>query len=155
MPRISNIELLKQMEQSALTIRTRTKIQDLPMLIGQSYGKLAGYLKEIGEMLTDVPFVAYHNMDMQDLDVEIGFPVSRPLPEKDDMKPSIIPGETVVFCMHLGKYSDLEQTYGDIVKWMEENGYQPTGTSYEYYYNGPEFPEDQWITRIVMGVREK
>lgn len=77
MPRISNIEMLQKMVQPTLFIRTIAKVQDLPVLIGQSYGKMAAYLQEVGELLADVPYVAYHNMDMQNLDVEIGFPVAR------------------------------------------------------------------------------
>jgi len=153
MPRISNFELLKQIEQPTITIRTRTTIQNIPMLIGQSYEKLGEYLKELGELITDMPFIAYHNMDMQDLDVEIGFPVSKPLPGRDDMKPSAIPEGRVVTCMYLGRYSDMEPVYCDMVKWIEDNGYEPVGTSYEYYYNSPDFPESQWLTKIVMAIK--
>ncbi|MEL7657381.1 MAG: hypothetical protein AAGU75_15920 [Bacillota bacterium] len=67
-------------EQPTISIRTNTKVENLPMLIGESYGKMAAYLKELEEFLSDVPYVAYHNVDIQNLDVEIGFPVSKPLP---------------------------------------------------------------------------
>lgn len=33
MPKMSNIELLKQMEQPTLTIRTTVKVEDLPMVM--------------------------------------------------------------------------------------------------------------------------
>ena len=82
MPRISNIEILQKMEQPTVLIRTIGKVQELPVLIGQSYGKMAASLQELGELLADEPSVAYHNMDMQNLDVEFGFPVARPLPGK-------------------------------------------------------------------------
>ena len=71
MPRVSKIEILRKREQPTLSIRTRADARDLPMLIGERYCRIAEHLKELGEMLSDVPYVAYHNMDMQDLDVEI------------------------------------------------------------------------------------
>jgi len=40
MPRISNIEILQRREQATLSIRTTTKVEDLPVLIGESYGKM-------------------------------------------------------------------------------------------------------------------
>ena len=79
MPRISNFEILQKREQPALFIRTKTKVENLPALIGESYGKMEAYLKEIGEYLSEAPYVAYFNMDMQNLDVEIGFPESEML----------------------------------------------------------------------------
>ena len=152
MPRISNIEILYKNEQPTLSIRTRTKVENLPMLIGESYSKMAAYLKERGEFLSDVPFVAYHNMDMHDLDVEIGFPVSKALPGKDDIKSGSIPAGKIIFCMYRGPYSELEPTYNEMAKWIEDNGYKPVGTSYEHYYNGPGFPESEMLTMVVMPV---
>lgn len=49
MPRVSNIELLQKSEQPTLSIRTRAKVEDLPTLIGEGYGRMADYLKELGE----------------------------------------------------------------------------------------------------------
>ncbi|KAF5088453.1 GyrI-like small molecule binding domain protein [anaerobic digester metagenome] len=152
MPRISNIELLQKREQPTLSIRTRAKVEDLPMLIGGGYGRMAAYMKELGELLSDVPYVAYHNMDMQNLDVEMGFPVSKVLPEKGDMQPGSIPGGRVVFCMYRGAYRDMAPTYEEMAGWIEKNGLKPVGTAYEHYYNGPEYPESELLTMIVMPV---
>jgi len=152
MPRVSNIDLFQKREQPTLSIRTRTKVEDLPALIGESYGKMAAYLKELGELLSDVPYVAYYNTDMQDLDVEIGFPVPKALPAKEDIHSGSIPESKVVFCMHRGAYRDMVSTYGEMAAWIEENGLKPVGTAYEHYYNGPEYPESELLTMIVMPV---
>jgi len=152
MPRISNIEVLQKNEQPTLSIRTRTQVEKLPILIGESYGKMAAYLKETDQFLADVPFVAYHNMDMQDLDVEMGFPLSQPLPGRDDIKAGCLSAGKVVFCMYRGPYSEIEPTYNEMAKWIEDHGYKAAGTSYEYYYNDTEFPESEALTMIVMPV---
>lgn len=153
MPKISRIELLKQREQPTLVIRTHTSIQDLPRLIGESYGKLGAYLQERGELLSDIPFVAYHNMDMQNLDVEIGFPVASPLPGKGEIQAGQIPEGKIVFCMYLGGYAEIGPVYEEMAKWITDKGLIPEGTAYEYYYNDPEFPENQLLTKIVMTVK--
>ncbi|MDN7013929.1 GyrI-like domain-containing protein [Methanoculleus sp. FWC-SCC3] len=152
MPRVSNIELLRKREQPTLSIRTRAKVEDLPVLIGEGYSRMADYLKELGELLSDVPYVAYHNMDMQDLDVEMGFPVSKILPEKGKIQSGSIPESNVVFCMHRGAYREMASTYEEMADWIEKNGLTPAGTAYEYYYNGPEYPESELLTMIVMPV---
>lgn len=152
MPRISNIEILYRNEQPTLSIRTRTKVENLPVLIGEGYDRMAAYLKDLGEFLSDVPYVAYHNMDMQNLDVEIGFPVSKALQGKNDIQAGSIPAGKVVFCMYRGPYAEMEPVYAEMTKWIDENGYRPVGTVYEYYCNGPEFPESEMLTRIVMPI---
>lgn len=154
MPRVSNIELLHQAEQPTIVIRTRTKVEHLPMLIGESFAKLSSYLEEQDQILSDVPFVAYHNMEMQDLDVEIGFPVAQPLLAQGDIVPGTIPGGLRIFCMYRGPYQDMGHLYIEMQEWMTAHGYLPAGPVYEQYYNGPEFPERELLTRITMRVRK-
>ena len=150
MPRISNFEILQKREQPTLFIRTKTKAENLPSLIGESYGKMEAYLKEIGEYMSEVPYVAYYNMDMQNLDVEIGFPVDKPLSGTEEIKAGSIPAGKVAFCMYRGAYSEIEATYDEMAKWMRNSNYNPVGTVYEHYYNGPGFPESEMLTMIIM-----
>ena len=153
MPRITDIMLHEQKEMNTLVVRTRTTVQNLPKLIGGSYGKIAAYLGELQEVMADIPFVAYQNMDMQDLDVEIGFPVAKKLLAKGDIKAGIIPAGLMVSCMYQGAYGKMQSVYEEMTKWMQENGYAPSGAAYECYYNGPDYPENLLLTRIMMQVK--
>jgi len=153
MARITNIMLFEQPEVSTLAVRTRTKVQDLPVLIGKTYGSIAAYLEELGRYMAGVPFVAYHNMDMQDLDVEMGFPVAGKLAGKGDIRAGTIPAGLVVGCLHQGAYSGLQGTYEEMAKWIQEHGFKPTGLAYECYFNGPEHPEALLLTQIMMPVQ--
>lgn len=153
MPRITDFVFVTQKEQIVFSVRTITKAEDLPAVIGQSYRKIAAYLKEMGVFMTDVPFTAYHNTDMQNLDVEIGFPVSGALPPRDDMRSGIIPEGKAVFCMYRGPYSEMAPVYAEMGAWIEAHGARPVGTAYEYYFNGPAFPESEYLTKILMPVR--
>ena len=153
MPRISNIELLNTAEQPALTIRTRTSVDKLPMVIGQGFGQLAAHLGALGAHLANVPFVAYHNMDMADLDVELGFPVDGPLTGSGGIRYAPVPSGLRVFCMYLGPYSAMRPVYDEMAAWITSHGYSPAGAAYEYYYNGPGTPEEQLLTQIVMPLK--
>lgn len=148
------IELSEEKAQPVVTIRKTTCLKLLPQVIGESYAKIMAYLAEQGEQPVFAPFTAYHNLDMQNLDVEMGFPVARPLPEKGDIKAREIPPGKVVSSMYKGPYSGMEQPYNEMAKWIEDNGYTATGISYEYYFNSPhEVPESELLTKIVMPVR--
>ena len=150
MPRVSNIEILHKREQPTLFIRIRARVEDLPARIGENYGKLSAYLKAMGECLAEVPYVAYYNMDMQDLDVEIGFPVNKTLPENGEIKTGFISAGKVAFCMYRGAYAEMEQAYHEMAIWLKDNNLRAVGTAYEHYYNGPGFPESELLTMIVM-----
>jgi effector-binding domain-containing protein len=153
MPRISDFELLKTPDQPALCIRTRTPVDGLPAIIGQSYGRLGAYLASLGGHLAGVPFVAYHNMDMADLDVEMGFPVASQLPGSGDIRYAPVPGGLRAFCMYQGAYGQMAPVYGELAEWIGRHGFVPVGTAYEYYFNGPDFPEEQLLTQIVMPLK--
>jgi len=48
----------------------------------------------------------------------------------------------------------METVYSEMGEWISKNGFIPTGTVYEHYYNGPDFPESQYLTKIVMPVKK-
>lgn len=149
-----NIELNEQEAQPVLFIRARTALEGLPLLIGESYRQIAEYLAELGQQSAHAPYTAYYNLDMQDLDVEMGFPVAGPLPGKDEIKAGEVPAGRYVSCMFKGPYAQMEPVYNEMNKWIQDNNLEPTGIAYEYYYNGPhEVPESELLTRISLPVK--
>jgi effector-binding domain-containing protein len=147
-------ELKERSAQPTLAIRTRAAVQDLSRVMGEAYGTIAQYLGELGEYPAGPPFAAYHNMDMQNLDLEIGFPVARELPGRGDIQAGEIAGGNAATCLYTGPYEDIEQPYEALSQWMEENGYQPTGVAYEMYLNDPqETPPEELQTQIVFPLK--
>lgn len=150
MPRVTDIEMMDKNEQPVLCVRVRTPVQGLSALIGEHYGKIAALLAEQGVLPVDVPYVGFHNMDMQDLDVEIGFPVARPVAGRGDIQAGSIPAGKRIFCVYRGPYTGMEPAYAEMGAYMEKNKLKPTGMAYEYYFNGPGVPEEEYLTQIVM-----
>lgn len=150
MPRVTNIEMIYKNEQPTLSIRVRTSMEKLSSVIDECYAKIGAYLGELSELPADMPFVAYHNMDMSDLDVEIGFPVSKPLPPKEDMQAGCIPAGKRILAVHRGPYSEVESTYNDMMAWIPEHGFAPVGLCYEHYFNDLSVPESELLTMVVM-----
>ncbi len=130
-------EIKKQAAQPTLSIRTRTSVQALPQLLGQAYGEICQYLDRLGEQPAGMPFAAYFNMDMQDLDVEIGFPVAHPLPGQGRVQSSEIPGGNVATCLYIGPYEACGPVYEAMAQYVKEHGFTPTGVAYEFYLNDP------------------
>lgn len=152
--RVSNIRLTAQKKQPVLSVRTRTSVEDLPARIGEIYREIMGYLKELEEPSADVPYVAYFNQDMKDLDVEIGVPVRKKLPGKDSIQPGEIAPGIMAVIIHKGPYAKMEGSYRELSRWLEACGHEVTGTAYEFYHNDPnEVAEDQLVTRIAMPIK--
>ena len=124
--------------QPVLSIRTKSAVQGLPQVLGVSLGAIAQYLGSLGENPTGAPFVAYYNMDMQNLDIEIGFPVSRPLAGQGNIQPNQIFGGKLATCLHVGPYSDIRPAYDALTQFIKEKGVEPTGVAYEFYLNDPQ-----------------
>ena len=144
----------EQPARCVLSIRTRTSVKDLPQTLREGYGAIAEYLDEVGEKPVGPPFTAYFNMDMDDLDVEIGFPVSREFPGRDDITAGEIPGGKFAACFYTGPYSEIKLAYTALAEWMKDNGYEPTGVAYEMYLDDPgQTPPQELRTQIMFPLK--
>lgn len=144
-------QLSERKEQPVLVTRLRTPAQKLPALLGQHFGAIAAYLQRLEKMPAGPPFVAYYNMDMQDLDVEIGFPVPPGLPAEGEIVSSVIPAGKAASCLYTGPYNEMEPAYAALANWIAQQGLQPSGIAYEFYLNDPgETPTEALQTQILM-----
>lgn len=144
-------QIQEQSAQPVMSIRMKTSVDQLPMVIGQSYGEIMQYLSEKGEALAGIPFVAYYNMDMQNLDVEIGMPVAHPIAGRDRVQPSEIPAGKYATCTHIGPYPEVGKAYDKLAEFVMANKVSPSGIAYEYYLNSPEeVPESELVTKVAF-----
>jgi len=124
--------------QPVLSIRARCAVENLPKLLGASFGAVAQQIGSFGEAPAGAPFVAYYNMEMQNLDIEIGFPVSRPLTGEGNIQPSQIFGGKVATCLYVGPYGDIGPAYEALTQHVKEKGLEASGVAYEFYLNDPQ-----------------
>ena len=147
-------EIKEQAAQPTLTLRTRLNVQELQAFLGKAYGAVYQYLGGMGESPAGPPFAAYHNMDMANLDVEAGFPVSRPFPAKGEIQAGEIPAGRAATCLYTGPYDKMIPAYEALTQWIKEKGVVPSGVSYEMYLNDPEVtPPENLMTQIVFPLR--
>lgn len=60
-------------------------------------------------------------MDMENLEVEIGFPISADLPGRGDIVRGSIPEGLYVFSVYMGPYSQMQVKYGEMAEWVGTN----------------------------------
>jgi effector-binding domain-containing protein len=146
-------KLFERPAQPAVTMRTTVPVDKLKDFLPRAFGAILAYIGEMGAQPAGTPFACYHNMDVQALDVEAGFPVSRALPPRGEMLAAEIPAGQCAGCMHVGSYESLSATYEALARWVAERKLQPTGEAYEYYHTGPETPPEQTLTQIVFPLK--
>lgn len=146
-------DIVERQAEPALVVRTRATVERLSEILGPAWGKVLSRAGSASAQPSSPPFVAYHNMDMQDLDLEIGFTFDRHVEGDGDVEAREIPAGKAVEAVHVGPYDRVAETYEELGRWLESNGYVPAGPAYEYYLNDPaEVPPDELRTRVVMPV---
>lgn len=149
MSSVCTFEVLPQHQTAHISERTHVK--DLPVVLGRCYAQIATVVEMQGLRITGAPYTLYLNMDMQDLELEIGFPVDGVLTDAGEVRAGEIPSGRYASCVHIGPYSSVTQAYEALAGWVEVQGVRPSGVSYEFYLNDPEeTPASELATRILF-----
>lgn len=110
--------------------------------VGEMYARTFGAIMPLGIQPLAPPCSIYHDSGYTpiDVDYEIAVPVDDNVYESvviDDertLQIKQLAGEAQVACtFHKGEYSGFTDTYAQIARWMEENGYRVGGAPREIY----------------------
>jgi len=147
-------EIVEQTTQPVACIRTRCDAKDIPAVLGEGYGKIMHHLMSIGVTPTGMPYTAYFNMDMSDLDIELGMPVAEPFSGSEEVVSGQMLSGKYAVTVHTGPYGELEPAYTALSEWMSANGCVPVGVAYEFYMNDPgETRPVDLVTRIMFPLK--
>jgi effector-binding domain-containing protein len=91
---------------------------------------------------------------MQDLDIQLGFPVPQPVPGRGEIHATRMEAGKVATCLYIGPYGDCGPAYEALAQFVKEQGYEATGVAIEYYLNDPSQPPfEEPQTRIVLPLK--
>lgn len=158
MAKITQILLFEQLEQPALIMTETLPMHKIGDFIMNSTDELLKYLAEHGETATDVPFVLYSDwkkMYTEEVKVGVGLLLARPVPGKGKIESfTVAPGKNVA-SFYRGGYKDMDIVYKEMEKWAEQQGVEITPDCVEFYYNGSEFEEEDFLTKVYFPVKMK
>ncbi len=83
------------------------------------------------------PFSVYYNMDVSNLDVEIGFPVAEKFEGKGRIRAGKIPGVKAAVTLHVGPYEKIDEAYNRLSAFVKKQGLETESYCYEFYLNDP------------------
>jgi effector-binding domain-containing protein len=148
-------ELRELTTAPALTIRTHTSMSRIKELFDEGYHEIVELLETEGRCPSGQPFARYYNMDMEDLDVEFGFPVDSAAVGKGRIARSETPSGKAATCLYIGPYNEIEPAYDALMKWIEDNRLPSPVAAYEIYLNDPaKTPAEMLKTQVHLLLRE-
>lgn len=148
-------QIIETEDQPVLSVRTTTSIEEMPKLVGSVFSSIVSYIIGKGEEPVGPAFIAYNNMDMQNLNVEIGFPLQNAIEGEGDIVLRFIPAGKKAIGFHKGSYDKIGPVYEKLHTWLQQKGHESTGVAYEYYYNSPdEVSESELLTKIEFVLKK-
>ena len=131
------MEVKEVQEQSTLHVREITPVSKLSQLMSRVYPEIAAYAGRKGLTLTGPPYAMYYNMDMDALDVEVGFPVASTDEGEGQLKRGTLPAGKIAAALHKGSYDSIGETYNSLTSFVQDQNLTPSGLCYEFYLNDP------------------
>jgi AraC family transcriptional regulator len=143
--------------QPMLFVRRRCARDELSKAIGECLGGAFSLAQRAGHALGGRPFTRYVSTGAGLLAIEAGCPVAAPAPGEGEVEAGFLQGGPAAVAMHAGSYDELAATYAAMERWMDDNGYRPSGPPWESYVTDPAEhanPAD-WRTEIYWPIAER
>jgi DNA-binding transcriptional MerR regulator len=127
--------------------------------IGHLFGEVFGHLGQQRVNPNGPPIGIYYDEEYreQDVDAEAAVPVAGSFPAGDRVQSRELPAVAEMACIvHTGDFDTLGGTYGQLMAWVEANGYRMCGPIREVYVRWSEPDEDpsNRITEIQLPVEK-
>ena len=149
MPMLS-IERRELTPAHVLVVRARCARHELSKTMGECFGKAFPYAMGTGVPLAGRPFTRYLSTGPGLFTIESGCVIASSAPGSGDVEAATLPGGPVAVAMHGGPYDTLSETYAEMERWIEKNGWRTGGAPWESYITDPaEHPDPaNWRTEI-------
>ncbi len=124
----------------AMTVASVREVIPTYADMGKHYEEIFAYIGEHGVAPAGPALCLYYDMERkeQDIDVESAVPVAGTAPSGERVKIRELPAmEQVASLVHRGSYEGFTEAYGQLLGWIEANGYQIVAPNREIYLTGP------------------
>ena len=153
MARISNISIKQQPEHYTLTVRkTIDFMKEYAEFAEQALAQTDAYMEELDVFPISGPIACFHNTDLEQLDVEMGWQITRQAKNKNEIRCNQIPARRIVTSIDMGPYEEQDPTLTDILEWLDTNDLQLQGPICYCYLNDTERPATEYLTQMLLPV---
>lgn len=153
-----NPELKDIPPKQVVTQRVQLASADISTELANIYGTLMGHLGlHGGAVLEGAPFARWHSYDPTPeglSDMEAGFHISGSMPAAEGILSYDLPAQKAYKVEYTGPYVEMFRTWDAFRAWMQEQGHQASGPSWEEYITDPGLEPDpqKWLTFLYIPV---
>ena len=129
--------------------------QDISAAMGDVFHNVMAFMKAHGIAPAGQAMSVYYTYDPDKMTFRAGFSV---LPEdlakaEGTVKADVTPAGKVLSFVHTGPYSELRNSYGEMMTYAEQNGLKIRAPAWEVYVNDPAtVPEEELRTDVFVSL---
>jgi effector-binding domain-containing protein len=148
--KIDTPEIVQTRERMTAMIHLTVPRSEIQKVMGPGIGEVMATIAAQG-IEPDGPWLTHHlKMDPAIFDFEICVPVKQSVKPAGRVVAGILPAARVVQTVYHGPYEGLGDAWGELLKWIKDEGLSPAQDLWEVYTVGPESGPDPaaWRTEL-------
>jgi effector-binding domain-containing protein len=130
-------ELVSVEGVTTAVVRGQVRVDRLPDFFDASFTDLARTTAEQGIAILGPAYALYRGPFEDTVDLEVGFPVDRPVRAAGEVAPGRLPGGRVARVTHSGGYDGLGDAWAGLAAWLSAQGLAPSAERWEVYVTQP------------------
>ncbi|MFN8184453.1 MAG: GyrI-like domain-containing protein [Candidatus Nanopelagicales bacterium] len=130
-------------------VREVVAMDALPAFFDRAYHEVMQAVQEQGSVVSGPPVGVYFGMPSVTVDVAAGFPIPAPVEPVGSVSPLRLPAGRAVQVTHTGSYDSMEQTYGRLMKWVQEQGLALGPLMWETYLTEPDDAHPESMQTLI------
>ncbi len=153
MARITEIRLKQTPACWTISIRkTINFMEEYAAFFGESLSRIDAFLSANGVLTSSPAMACFHNMELERLDVTVGYHIAQELSGQGDIACQSCPVRKVVTAIDMGPYAQQDATLLELFGFIEAQKLAMQGPIYYYYLNEPNRPESEYLTEMSIPV---
>ncbi|MEA4823594.1 MAG: GyrI-like domain-containing protein [Clostridiaceae bacterium] len=155
MSRISELRLKQTPACYTVSVRkTINFMEGYAAFFGEALSRIDAHLGACGALTSSPAMACFHNMDLEHLDVEVGYHLAQKVPCEGGVTCQSCPSRKIVTAIDMGLYEQQDATLMDLFGFIEANHLEMQGSICYYYVNEPDRPESEYLTQMVIPVKQ-
>lgn len=132
-----DIHIIDIPQQPVAVVRGHATADKIPDFVGSAFSEVGAFVVQHHLLFSGPPFGRYVPGPDGSFDIEAGFPIDGSAESSGRVVVTTLPGGPAAMTVHVGPYDTVAKAYEDVGKWLESNGYEPTGAPWERYLDEP------------------
>lgn len=143
-------QIVQSEAQLTAFIHVEIPREQMPLVMGPAIEELLGAIAAQQATPAGCLYTYHRSPPGERFDVEVGFPVSKPIAPAGRVQPGQLPAMQVARTFHQGGYEGLGAAWSEFMDWIARNGHSAGPTLWERYLRGPESgePAEAWQTEL-------